>query len=51
MPCFFLSIKTLTPPSLPLFPQDVDGKSAWDLAADAPAVLDLLNDPKKAFTI
>jgi hypothetical protein len=29
----------------------VDGKSAWDLAADAPAVLDLLNDPKKAFTI
>ena len=39
-----------TRPSLPLFPKDVDGKTAWELAAECPAVLELLNDPQKAYS-
>lgn len=48
---FFYRIFFNPPPPPLFFPQDVDGKTAWDLAADSPAVLDLLNDPQKAYSV
>lgn len=45
---FFDRFLTFLPPTP--HTQDIDGKTAWELAADSPAVLDLLSDPQKAYT-